>query len=70
MEYRSTVRLGEHDTSKDDDGNVQDIKVVKVEKYPQYDAKIGNSDLAILYLERDADLTGKKIPFSMYPLSI
>lgn len=59
MAYRSTVRLGEHDTSRDDDGTVQDIKVVKVEKYPQYDARIGNSDLAVLYLERDADLSSK-----------
>lgn len=57
--------MGEHDTSKENDGNVQDIKVVKVEKYPKYDAKIGNSDLAILYLERDADLSCKKIPFSI-----
>lgn len=61
MGYRSTVRLGEHDTSRDDDGAVQDIKVIKTEKYPQYDSKIGNGDLAILYLEKDAQLSSKNI---------
>lgn len=55
----TTVRLGEHDTSRDDDGAIQDIRVITKESNPNYDSKIGNGDLAVLYLERDADLSSE-----------
>lgn len=50
--HRSTVRLGEHDLSKPAE-TAFNVNVVKVARYPNYDAKDGHNDLAILYLEHD-----------------
>lgn len=63
--YRTTVRLGEHDLSRENDGVVQDVPVVKVAKYPQYDPKDGNSDLAVIYLGSDANLSLRVIPICL-----
>lgn len=41
------------------DTDVVDVPVVKVAKYPQYTTKDGHNDLALLYLERDVDFSGK-----------
>lgn len=56
---RTTVRLGEHDLGSESEVNTVEIPVVKVAKYPQYTTKDGHNDLAILYLDRDVDFSGK-----------
>lgn len=52
--------MGEHDLNLDTETTTDDIPVVKTVKYPQYDMRDGNGDLAILYLERDAEITCKR----------
>ena len=59
VSFSSLVRLGEHDTSREDEAEPVEVNVVKVAKYPKYDSKDGNGDLAVLYLERDVELTSK-----------
>lgn len=54
------MRLGEHDTNIDTETNTEDIRVVRTVKYPKYDMHDGNGDLAILYLERDVEITCKR----------
>lgn len=51
--------MGEHDTTIDSETVTEDIRVVKVAKNPTYDPKDGNGDLAVLYLERDVEITRK-----------
>lgn len=51
--------------SREDDGAVQDLSVIKVAKYPQYDPKDGNSDLAVLYLGSDASLSLRVLPICL-----
>lgn len=62
--FRTTVRLGEHDTTSETETVTFDIPVVKVAKFPSYDTKDGNGDLAILYLERDVEITRKLNTFN------
>lgn len=49
--------MGEHDISSTSDGEKQDIKIVRAVRHPDYDKHDGTNDLAVLYLERDADLS-------------
>lgn len=49
----SSVRLGEHDLSTNDETRHVDIDVAKAAVYPNYDKKDGHSDLAILTLASD-----------------
>lgn len=51
------MRLGEHDISSTTDGVVQDIKVIRTERHSNYNRRDGTNDIAILYLERDVDIT-------------
>lgn len=60
------MRLGEHDTSIDTETTTVDIPVVRTVKYPKYDMHDGNSDLAILYLERDVEITRKRPTISFF----
>lgn len=60
---RSLARLGEHDISVTTDGEVQDIKIIRSVKHPDYDKRDGTSDIAVLYLEHDAQLS-RKFQFS------
>lgn len=57
FECRSFARLGEHDLSSNSDGEVQDIKIVRTVKHPAYDEYDKTNDIAVLYLEHDAELT-------------
>lgn len=57
--FRTTVRLGEHDLGSDRETYTVEVPVIKVAKYPQYTTKDGHNDLAILYLDRDVDFSGK-----------
>lgn len=54
---RSFARLGEHDLSVSDDGDTQDIKIVKSERHPSYNKRDGTSDISVLYLDHDADFS-------------
>lgn len=61
----TTVRLGEHDTSIETEAVTEDFKVTKVTAHNSYDRKDGNSDIAIVYMDRDAEITRKpSIPSS------
>lgn len=62
---RSFVRLGEHDLSTTDDGEVQDVKVIKSQPHEKYNKKDGTNDIAILYLEHDVNLTSELILISL-----
>ncbi|TMW39898.1 hypothetical protein DOY81_015022, partial [Sarcophaga bullata] len=62
------VRLGEHDLSKDTETKHVDIPVVRTEKHPNYNARNGHSDIAILYLERNVQFTDLIKPICL-PLS-
>lgn len=57
--YSSTVRLGEHDTSTDTEAVTEDFAVTRVSAHRDFDKKDGNSDIAILYMDRDAAITCK-----------
>lgn len=51
------ARLGEYDISSTADGDVQDIKIIRTIKHPDYNRRDGTSDIAVLYLEHDAQLS-------------
>jgi hypothetical protein len=51
------VRLGEHDLSTNTETTHVDINVAKPIPHPDYDAKDGHSDLAILVLENGITFT-------------
>uniref|UniRef100_A0A1I8NFA1 CLIP domain-containing serine protease n=1 Tax=Musca domestica TaxID=7370 RepID=A0A1I8NFA1_MUSDO len=59
------VRLGEHDLSTETEARTVDINVVRSEKHPEYNARNGHSDLAILYLERNVEFTEFISPICM-----
>lgn len=58
---RSLARLGEHDISSSTETEVQDIKIIRSVKHPEYDRRDGTGDIAVLYLEHDAQLSCKFI---------
>nr|XP_044250422.1 venom serine protease Bi-VSP-like [Drosophila takahashii] len=51
------VRLGEHDLSTDLETRHEDIQIEKKLAHPEYNPRIGRSDLGILYLVRNAEFT-------------
>lgn len=53
------MRLGEHDLSTDTEANHVDIDVVRVIPHPNYDAKDGHSDLAVLVLQNEISFTSE-----------
>lgn len=55
----SFVRLGEHDISSTTDGEIQDIKVIMTRKHENYNKRDGTNDIALLYLEHDANLSSE-----------
>lgn len=54
---RGFVRLGEHNL-KIDDGKHVDIDIKQIETNSEYNKNYGTNDIAMLYLERDAEITG------------
>lgn len=58
---RSIARLGEHDISSTTDGSTEDINIIRSERHPNYDRRDGTSDIAVLYLEHDAELSSEII---------
>lgn len=57
--FRNFVRLGEHDISSTTDGEIQDIKVVMTRRNENYNKRDGTNDIALLYLDHDANLSSK-----------
>lgn len=53
------VRLGEHDISSTTDGETVDIKVSRTKRHENYNKRDGTNDIALLYLEQDANLSSK-----------
>lgn len=53
------MRLGEHDISSTTDGEIQDIKVSMTKRHENYNKRDGTNDIAILYLDHDANLSSK-----------
>lgn len=53
------MRLGEHYIRSTANEYVQVIKVIRSVLHPEYDAKDGTGDIAVLYLEHDAQLSCK-----------
>lgn len=49
--------MGEHDRS-DDDGQHQDINVVRADPHDSFNSRLMINDIAIIYLERDVEFTG------------
>ncbi|XP_055303524.1 venom protease-like [Sitodiplosis mosellana] len=55
------VRLGEYNFSSYD-ASVQDLKVIRTERHPNYNERDGTNDIAILYLERDVHISPRIRP--------
>lgn len=60
FQCRSTVRLGAFDINLKNDDKIQDVKVQRFIRHPDYNETNRLNDLAILQLERDVEFTGKK----------
>lgn len=54
---RSFARLGIYTFYGRENGTVQDVPIVHVEKHDKYSNK--KNDIALLYLEHDLQITGK-----------
>lgn len=52
------ARLGEYDIAADDDGDVQDIKIIQAVRHPDYNRQDGTNDIAVLHLAHDATFSG------------
>ncbi|XP_060657482.1 venom serine protease Bi-VSP-like isoform X1 [Drosophila nasuta] len=59
------VRLGEHDLSDDTEAGHVDINIAKKVSHPEYNRRNGRSDIAMLYLERNVELTSLILPICM-----
>ncbi|KAM7355457.1 venom protease-like [Cochliomyia hominivorax] len=59
------VRLGDHDLTTDNEISHIDIKIERMEKHPDYNETNGRSDIAILYLEHNVQLTESINPICM-----
>lgn len=57
------MRLGVHDINARNDEAVQEVKVIRSEKHLDFNQLDGTNDIAILYLERDLDITSKLVLF-------
>lgn len=56
---RSVIRLGEHDRRTTDDGQHQDIGIVRAAAHEDYSSRYMINDIAVLFLERDVEFTGE-----------
>ena len=56
------VRLGQHDANAFELDN-EDVKVIRMEKHPRFNKPFMSNDIAILYLERDVEFSGKETLF-------
>ncbi|XP_037048485.1 venom protease-like [Bradysia coprophila] len=61
----SFARLGEHDISSTTDGVVEDVNVIRAERHPEYNRHDKTNDIAIIYLERDVNMTLRIIPICL-----
>lgn len=59
QQKRSIVRLGEHDRSTTEDGEHLDISVDRVDAHDSFNSRLMTNDIAMIYLERDVEFTGK-----------
>lgn len=57
--------MGTHDRWEKDDGPHQDVNVTHTEMHLEYKTMSG-TDIAVLYLERDVDFTGKTMNIIRY----
>lgn len=53
------MHLGGHNIGSTTDRDVQDIKIIRSVIHPDYDIRDGTSDIAVLYLEHDAQLSSE-----------
>lgn len=53
------VRLGEYDTSTEEDGKHIDVPVARAEKYEKYNLITRCNDIAVVLLAEDVEFTGK-----------
>lgn len=51
--------MGEHDKRTESDGPHQDIQIMDFETHDDYDNFVKINDIAMIYLERDAEFTGE-----------
>ncbi|XP_055308152.1 venom protease-like [Sitodiplosis mosellana] len=57
------VRLGEHNTDSDeDDDTVQNIGILRTKMHPDHNKRDGTNDIAILYLQHDAEFSNHVRP--------
>lgn len=56
-QFRTFVRLGEHDVRHTHDGKHQDVKVVESTPHPKYNRTSLKTDIAMLRLEHDVEFT-------------
>lgn len=52
------VRLGEHDTETEIDGEHVDLDIARVESHKHYLSALKINDIAVVHLDRDVDFTG------------
>lgn len=57
INFRSFVRLAEHDKRTDKDTKHEDVKVTKIESHKHFDGL--TNDIALLYLEKDVTFRGE-----------
>lgn len=54
------MRLGEHDVSTTTDGKHKDIDIVHAVKHEQYIKNAGIDDIAMVWLKKNVEFTGKR----------
>lgn len=60
FEIESTiVRLGEHDTTTEEDGKHIDVPIARAEKHANYTILTRINDIAVILLAQDVEFTGK-----------
>lgn len=59
IEIASTiVRLGEHDTTTEEDGKHIDVPIARAEKHEKYTILTRINDIAVILLAQDVEFTG------------
>lgn len=53
--------MGEHDRSTTEDGEHQDIKVLRADPHDSFNSRLMINDIALVYLEHDVEFTGKML---------
>lgn len=60
FEIKSTiVRLGEHDTTTEEDGKHIDVPIARAEKHEKYNVITRLNDIAVILLAQDVEFTGR-----------